>query len=530
LLLFLLTYLHRIATPERQRELLDYIPAGMEIDASALIEISNVELEPLKNPILKAQPVASTVFIYSPLQRRSIELRCSVGDSLAFSITLTNPLAISITFDMISLIAINGIAHPRRFVLPALRKARISLIVGATAVGQLTVTGFTFVAGNLTGIHKFGSPITLDVIAELPQLIVKHPARFERRILENSTQRHTFELVNPSDFSVSLKSLSFGSPPPVLTSASLPIAYPPIIDPPLLEALGPGESRAFSLCWPCDRTLNVLSYAIEYGTPVFSRRFEMNEELEVLPGPHISSIEVLPLDDHDDFETSEVILMVVIDNPQDAPVTIMHNDSIVVIQPQFIGTLMITVERIRINIINGKVVSDGLSRDHVRKCEAAAVKEKNAGLTDAEKQFLASILVAKLELQSRIRLIWSLPDGQTGTLPFTHVLVDADTLLLLRPPPFSVFFSMEMVAETVWSLKCTIKSDEAIEVLVRLAFSLDGSPDECLLVAGAAVRHVVAPGEFETTIHCLSKGDLQVTGKFYIGRAYFVRRGSFPLI
>jgi hypothetical protein len=529
LLFFLLTYLHRISTAERQRDLLEHIPTGMEIEASALIEVSNLELEPLNNPIIKAQPKVSTVFIYSPLQSRATEPRCSVGDSLAFSVALTNPLAISITLDMIALTVTNAIAQPRLFILPALRKATISLTVVATSVGQLTITGFTFAAGNVTGIHRLPSPLVIEVIAQLPQLIVKRPPRFERRVLENSLQRHTFELVNPSDVPVAIKGISFGTQPPVLTPSSLPIAYPPTVDPPLPEALSPGESRQFSLFWPADRTLTVLSCAIEYGTESFSRRFEMNQELDILAGPHISKVDVLSLDDHDDFEEPAVTLMVVVANPQDMPITVTYNETLTVIQPQFLGTFMISVERIRIEKDDETAVAAGITREHIRKCVGVAVKAKNATLTSSEKDFLVSVLLVKVILQSKIRLAWSLPDGQQGTLPFTHVPIDQDTLLLLQAPPFAVQFVLDPIAESVWNVTCKLDSGEKVSVLARLAFALEGAGAEPLLVAGAEETHVDVPGEFTTAIHCLPKGALQVTGKFYIGDAYFVRRASFPL-
>lgn len=226
---------------------------------------------------------------------------------------------------MTSLTMTGAIVHPYLFILPVLRTARISLTAVATTIGQLTITGFTFVVSNLTRIHHLLTPIVIDVIDVLLQLIVKHLLQFEHRIFENSAQRHTFEFVNPSGALVSLHVISFGSPPPVPTPASLPITYPLIVDPPLPKALELGQLRAFSLNCQSNRTLTLLSCAIEYGTAAFSRRFELKEIFEVLSVPHISRVEVIPLDDHDGFETSDVTLMVIVANPQYILVTVAHN-------------------------------------------------------------------------------------------------------------------------------------------------------------------------------------------------------------
>jgi hypothetical protein len=254
---------------ELQRDLLGLMPSSLEVDASALIEVSGLEIDGLKNQIIKPQPAKSTVFIYSPIKQQDSARCCSVGDILSFSLTLTGPLAISIRFDMIALTVTNGISYPKAMVLPLKHGLKSPLTITATDVGQLEVTDFTFVAGNVTGTYRLPTLIALEVIQQLPTHVIKKRPRFDTSILENSNQRLVFEVLNTSKVAVNLKRISFRPLLAVLTAASLPIIYPPKVEPPLPDSLGLGEARTFALSWLCDKTITLLSYTLEYGIDTF---------------------------------------------------------------------------------------------------------------------------------------------------------------------------------------------------------------------------------------------------------------------
>jgi hypothetical protein len=328
--------------------------------------------------------------------------------------------------------------------------------------------------------------------------------------------------------------MSFGPLPAVLTAQSLPIAYPPVVSPPVPDSLAPGEVKPFSLAWLADKTITELSWAIEYGTDEFSRRFEMNQQFDISEGPHISKLQVISLDDHDDFDTNSVTLMAIVRNPLDTPVVIScGEDAPTMVAAQSLGTYMISVDRIEIKVDpkTNKVVVEDVSPDHIRKCEAVAVKDKNAKLTFPERIRVASVLRLKQNLQKRLNLTWTGSNGIGGALPFTHVPVDDDTLVLLRPPPFKVDFKVEKQFPDIWGLICAIETEEKMDVKVQFSFELEDDPVEtkCILIAGAEETTIKAPTSFTTSIHCLPTGNLTVTGKFYAGNVYFVRRGTFPL-
>jgi hypothetical protein len=457
-----------------------------------------------------------------------------VGDVLAFSVSFYNPLAIPLVFDVISLTASNAIAHPISHRLPKLTWACLSLTIAAAGPGVLSVTGFKFIAGNLTGIFRMETPINLDVLEKLPTIVVKRPPRADTAPIENSTVRLEYELMNPSDVTVAIRGMTFGPMPAVLTSSSLPIAYPPTVDPPIPQSLAPGEVKPFTLSWLTDKTISTLSWAIEYGTDEFSRRFEANQQFDIAEGPHVSRVQVISLDDHDDFDTNSVTLMVIVLNPLEAPIAIWcGSESPVMVEPQSLGTFMIGVDRIEIRIDPNtkKVLIEDVSADHVRKCEAVAVIEKNAKLTYPEKVRVASVLLLKQSLQKKLTLTWAMHTGLSGSLPFTHVPVDDDTLVLLKPPPFKVELKIEKMATNIWNLICRIDSETEMIVKVKFSFELENNPREtnCILIAGAEETSVQVPASITTSIHCLPVGPLIVIGRFFVGNAYFVRRGKFQL-
>ena len=528
LMSYLLGFMHRIPASDRQRDLLALIPTGMELDAMSLVDVRGIEVEPPLNPIRKAT-AASKVFIYSPLNQSKEELRCAAGDMLSFDVVLFNPLSVPITFDTISLTGTNATCYPVMYTLPANRQMRFPLSVRAGPVGEMTISGFVFTSGNLTGIYNLPNKITYNVIEKLPVLVVKQPSRFDTRIMKNSRVTVPFRLMNTSNADVNLKGITFGPIPGVLTPTSLPIDYPPTVEPPLPDVLKTGATQDFFLKFPADQTNNVLSFAIEYGTNEFSRRFEMNQALDIIDGPGVRNVQVIPLDDHDDFDTKSVTLLTIVENPLETPLSVRcrGSDEITVIEPQSLGTFVLQVERIDIQLdAEQRWDAAGIDKDHVRKCEVVATKEKNAKLDLSEKRILWSSLLLKKSLQDQLQLDWELPNGLTGTLPFTHVKIDTSTLTLLQPPPFTVAFSMEKLRENIWNITCAVNSAVSIPLKAKLTFDANGSE---VFMAGQEENDIESPASFKTAIHCTPNVSLLVIGKFYVGDVYFVRRATFQL-
>ena len=520
---YLLSQVHRITATEKQRELLAMIPSGMEVDANSLIEIKTFEAEDSASPIQKAQ-MKSNVFIYSPLRAGQETRRCAVGDTLGFALKIANPLTVPITFDTISLLATNAIVYPLVYTLPKKRTMTFRLALKAKEVGELSVTGFTFTSGNLTSRYELPVPITIEVIDNLPLLTVKRSAVFDTCIIKNSNVVMPFTLVNTSSVDIHMKGITFGPIPPVLTSTSLPIVYPPAVEPPLPDVLKPGMMYDFCLKFHADETNSTVSFAIEYGSDDFSRRFEMNQSVEIVSGPRIRNVQVIPLDDHDDFETNSVTLLTIVENPLAIPVSVTRSGSseVTVIEPLSLGTFVIEVERVK---LDPGCATDVVGKDHVRKCEAVATREKQAVLSASEKEAIRSTLLLKENLQRQLELQWELPNGITGTLPFTHVTIDGGTLALLQPPPFTVSFSFEKFKQEIWSVTCSIEAESPICVKASLCFS---SPTSTVLIAGAEENLVTTPGSFTTYVHC-DTGSLRVVGHFHIGDVFFIRCASFDL-
>ena len=525
---YLLGYMHRIPASDRQRDLLALIPTGMEIDATSLVDVKGIEIEPPVSPIRKAQAV-SKVFIYSPLRQDKDELRCAAGDMLSFIVVLYNPLSVPITFDTIALTGTNATCYPVMYTLPAKRQMKFPLAVKADAVGEMCISGFVFTSGNLTGIYSLPNKITYQVIDKLPVLVVKQPSRFETRVRKNSKVVVPFRLINTSDADVNIRGITFGPIPAVLTSTSLPIDYPPNVEPPLPDVLRTGATLDFNLTFQADQTNDVLSFAIEYGTDEFSRRFEMNQPFEIIDGPGVRNVQVIPLDDHDDFDTKSVTLLTIVENPLDTPLSVRcrGSDEITVIEPQSLGTFVLQVERIDIQLdAEQRWDAAGIEKDHVRKCEVVATKDKNAVLELSEKRILWSSLLLKKSLQDQLQLDWELPNGLTGTLPFTHVKIDMGTLTLLQPPPFNVDFSITKLRDGIWNITCKVDSTDKIPLKAKLHFDAGGTE---VFMAGEEENQLVSPASFTTAIHCTPNGPLCVIGRFYINDVYFIRRATFNL-
>lgn len=548
---FLLSHLSLIHTADKQNEIINLIPSNMEISANILIEVHSVEYVPPTSPINEATSGKSNVFIYSPLQKTQNKKRCAAGDDLSFVFKLYNPLLIPLTFDMITLTATNAIVYPIVFTLPPKRSSNVSLLLKAKEVGQLTLSGFTFVTQNLTGKYNISRPIVIDVIEKLPTLVMKQPFRFETQLVQNSEINVNYQLINTSNVKVALKGIKFAPTPPVLTPTSLPIAYPPKVNPPLPPELEPGQSHQFELSFIADQSSQVLSFAVEYGTEQYTRHFELNEKLEIIDGPHISHVQVVSLDDHDDFESRTVTFMIVITNPFSNPIVVQNNKdkdngnnidiAPTVIEAHDVGTFLIGIDRIVANIDRNerKWKTDELESEHIRKCESTAVKLKNAPLSLNEKHQLWTTLLVKKKISEQLDLRWSTVTGLSGSLQLTHVNIDLASLILLQPPQFNVIFDLKKLEEidNVWELTTKIENNaettENIKIKAILSFELEDTGDKsnCIFTAGIEENVVESPCSFITAIHCLAVGKLNVCGRFYIEDldAYFVKKAQFPL-
>lgn len=538
LIQYLLTYLPRISREETQSRILKLIPSNMEIDANLIVEVRYFEPIQALSPIEKSLSRRSNVFIYSPLNKRKKETICSVGEELSFEITLYNPLNIALTFDTIELIAENAYTYPVVAALRPKKDSTVSVHVKPMKVGGLKIMGFKFVTGNLTGVYNLKNEIVYEIIDQLPSLTMAQPMKLNDKVYENSHIKVDFQLINTSDVPVDIKGIIFSPVPPVLTPTSLPLNYPPIVSPPLPSSLEPSASHSFSISFVADQTVKALSYAIEYGPEGYSRRFEYHQDLEIVPGPHISEIQVIPFLNHDDFDTKSVTLMIVTSNPFDSPIKVMDksNENPTIIEANSLGTFMIDVDRIDINIDRSgsqKFQLEGFDGEHVRKCETTAVKEKQRELTIDEKKVLWSTLHLKKQIQDQLQFTWTGKDGLSGDLPFTHINIPSETLMLLQPPPFSVKYELTKRADQVWDLNCSLESDTEINVKIIFEFSVvnDSEGENYVLSSGNEETNVTTPTSFTTSLNAAPRGSLEVTGSFYIGEtdAFFIRKGLFQL-
>jgi len=532
---YVLTFLHIIRDPARQQNLLSLLPSSVLINADIFVNIGNTVFNPQLQPIeSRTSNNQSSVFIYSPISKRKVNNLCSVGETMSFQVSISNPLKIKLHLNVIALFGTNCIAKPISVTIESRQSISIPLNVQPSQPGKMEIFGFSFSSGNLTAIHYFKSPFIFTVIDELPIVVLCRPFINQSTMVENSINNLSFELINTGSKPIDIKCLSFGPTPPVLTSTSLPICYPPVMDPPMPDYLDPGQSHSFSLKIVSDITLTSLSFGIQYGREDFIRAYQYHQDLSIISGPQITRIQVLPLDDHDDFLDNKITLIVVIENPTDLPISITCNDrSHFFVQPHSFGAYIANIERIdfSVNESDKKWSFGELTLDHVRKCETTATKEKNSQISKHEKQSLWRALYLKLMIRKQLPLNWVNKFNLSGTLPFSHVVLDQTTLLLLQPPPFSVNYELNQVLNNIWELQCIIDSLESLSIVAKLSFEVEQSQDQpnFILVAGSHSKKLQIPGRFSMHIHCLPSGSLTIIGKFFIGDAFFIRRSVFEL-
>lgn len=536
LMQYLLEFIHTVNDAQRQRELLSLIPSHLTVPCETLLRVGALEPQEEQSPLEEeSSGGGNRLFIFNALEKqRRRRLVCAVGDQLSFTLAITNPLQIVFPVHVCQLDAENGNPTPVVFALPPKRQQVVPMCVTAARPGKLIVRGFTLISGSVTAEHRLSDPIIFDVTEKMPTLNVRLPFRMQPRLFENSENEVAFEIINSSDVAVTIKGIKFPPTPNVATPTSLPIAYPPEVVPPLPPEIGAGDAFSFKLRMVADRTLPNLSFVVEYGPKGYIRRFNYSQELEIAEGPHVDRLQVVPMDDHDDFKSVSHLLMVVIKNPFELPIEVdCDTEASIVVAARSYGTLLVRVDRIELDIDPNAQTwcCPGIDREHVRKCETTLIKELNRPLTAEEKVEVWSTLQLKMRLQEQLHLRWASQDGLGGPIPFNHVDIDRATLLLMQPPPIAVKFEMERATAKQWRLRTAIEGDGAQEVRVCLSFAVEnaGPGVHHVLTAGLSEHRVKAPAEIETYLHCAAVGTLVVTGKFYIGEGYFVRRGSFIL-
>jgi hypothetical protein len=320
--------------------------------------------------------------------------------------------------------------------------------------------------------------------------------------------------------------------PALSAPTSLQIEWPPNTEPAFPETLDAGAVHKFAVTFRVDRSLNLMAFAVDYRTnDANSRRFEFKQEFEVVEGPHIDRIQVIPLDDHDDFVSKSVTLMLVVVNPLDRPVTVTHEQLAdpVIVEPKDCHSVIVDVDRVSIKFDpnSERLVDDDIDPDQVRKSESLAEQEKSARLEQSEKNLLWSILLLKTALQKKLKMQWCDSFGTSGVLPLNHIVVKKETLLLLKPVPFSVEFGLVKVLEDVWEIKCDIMCEKKLSLNVRISFVLEKEAKDFLLVAGEEETVVEAPGSVIRAVHCLSGQKLYFTARFWMKGVYFVKIGEF---
>jgi len=537
LMRYLLEFLHTINDPKKQAKLLQLIPSYITIEAEMLFKIGSIEFLPPPSPIRESIGKSSGPFIYNAYEKKNLnKLTCATGDKISFLLTIINPLLVTIAVDIIKLTASNSTSVPVNFSLPPRKPQTIQLVISPVAIGETMITGFTMVIGNITASYSLSAPIQITVIDKLPTLVVRLPYVIQHDVPENSKYSETFQIINPSDVAVDIKGIRFPPPPAVYSSTSLPLDYPPKVIPPLPPSLIPGESKIFTIQLNVDKTFENLSYIIEYGQEKYTRQFNYNQNFSIKPGPHISRMQVVTLDDHDDFMSLSHLLMIIIYNPLDLPIEVScDSESPIIISSNSYGTFLVQVDRIDVQIgpSTTKCNLSGIDHEHVRKCETNEVKKLNRPLQLAEKHRLWTSIYLKYKIQNQIHLKWKNQNGLEGDLPFSHVDLDDSTLLLLQTPPFTVNFVIKRLYDEIWELSCILQSQNPIDVRCRMTFAIpNGSQNDQIFTAGlddALINITSEPKVFKTTIHCSSHGALSATTRFYIGEAYFVRKGYFLL-
>ena len=527
---YLLLYLHTIRQATTQEKLLHIVPSGTKINASILLQVNDFKYIYSSQPIEPAtKAIKSSTFIFSPLEKRKLQNIASVGDMLSFTLTITNPLLITLPLSLVTLTTTNGSSTPFSYKIGKKETMQIPLVTSPMSAGTMKITGFKLQIHNLRLRYLLPQPIEFTVIEKLPTLVVCLPFKTIDHIQENSNVKMEFELVNSGDVELDLKPIKFAPSPPVLVGTSLPIDYPPKLNPPLPDKLLPGSTHKFLMEFVSDPTFTNLSFAIEYGRKDYIRRYEHNMPFTVIDGPRISRVEALPLDEHDDFDDDKATLLIVIENPTDAPVTVSLDtvEQNLFIRRKSFGTFIVNISRIAPPTdISPKSLEDHLTQEHIRKCETSEIKKLQRELTKEEKIALYTALYIKLKIKQQLPLIWRNQHAQKGPLPLTHVEMDEKTITLLQPPPFKVSFSIKRIANEVWDICCSIDSQNPIQLKTMLSFAVDSG---YVLNSGKSVYKLVTPTKFNTSVHCDLQEKLTLTAKFFIGDAFFVKICSFDL-
>jgi hypothetical protein len=528
LITFLLTYLRKVPEARKQQDVLGLFPSGLTVDGELMMEVTNLEMEAKTSPIQKEER-KSTTFIWTPSKfgvEKIVNL-CSSGEDVCFRLSLKNSLSVPVAVDMLRLLVTNGTAYPIRTVLPRWRPVDLHLMVKAGSEGILAVNGLRFISGHITGEYILPSPLEIEVVQKIPLLSVKLPNTFAASQIENSHMKLEFELLNTSEVSVQLDGIVFGPIPPLFSPTSLQVDWPPPTEPAFPRALGAGSGHRFTVSYRVDRTITQMAFAIGYRTNEGSSRcFEFSREFQIVEGPHIDGIEVISLDSHDDFVSKTVTIMIVIANPLDTPISVTCSgaEAALPIDPKECGMMIIDIDRVDLRTFE---INDDSADLQIRRSEALAESELNARLEQSEKDMLSSIVHVKTELQRRVSLQWNARAGVSGSLPFNHVIFDSETLMLLKPVPFSVEFGLMKITENIWQIQCDIGCEEKLILIVHITFRLQNDGDDFLLASGAEETEIETPGSVIRAIHCMPEQNVLVTGRFSMNGAHFIRNCMF---
>ncbi|EAY22107.1 hypothetical protein TVAG_457420 [Trichomonas vaginalis G3] len=537
---YLLENLYKVEDGSKQAELLSRIPSPITINANTLFhKEGELEFQEPLSPIYEAKMTRSnSIFLYNALDKKNTkkDYICAVGEQLTFTLKLYNPLQIVFVIDFCFLEATNAICTPAIAALAPKRNQTIQLSLSAIQEGEMKVTGFKFVSGNLTVVQTLETPIVFKVIEKMPMLNIKLPFRLQPVFYENLLSKVPFELINTSDVEIKLKDVKFPPPPPLLTYDSLPIDYPPKIVPPMPESLQPGQSFNFNLVMINDNSVKNLSFALEYGSDRFARRFEYYQDLTVAEGPHIDRLHVVPVEGHDDFSSKTILVMVIIRNPFEIPIEVTGSDHNVIVAALSYGTYLVELDRINTDVDEDalRFQYENLDFEYTRKCETALVKNLNKPLDQNDKVRLWKMLVLKTKIQKQLNLKWADQDGNSGDLSMNHVRIDRTTFALLQEPPFDVSFSIKRESEKILTVSAEVKPNnkKITNTKVMLSFSAedrDTKEKRIVLTAGMEETEISIPGVLETAVHCHSNSILNVTGRFFVGDAFFVRCASFDV-
>ncbi|EAY21770.1 hypothetical protein TVAG_237960 [Trichomonas vaginalis G3] len=525
---YLLDNLHAV-NPEKQEQFIKSVPAGTQVVARNAIEVTEFRYIIPDQPIERATK-GNSVFIFNALQKRSLGNVVSVGDQLSFMLTLKNPLNVNLEISVMAIDSTSGFAQPFACNLRAKKSAQLPLTIKMTQPGKIEILGATFNIYDISFQYKLPKPIEFEVIEELPTLIACLPFRQYDNVTENSYNEISFELINSGNVEVDIHRIKFAQAPPIYSGTSLPVPYPPKLNPSLPPTLNPGQSYKFNVQLQMDQTFTNLSFGIEYGRRGYIRRFEYDRQLSLIDGPRITRVETVPLEDHNDFDDDHTTLLIIIQNPTNDPITVDSNIAGQVFIPrQSFGTLIVRIQRIETpDDFTGKWNDIGLTTEYVRKAEVAEINAKQREISDEERRLLWTALYIKQKICQQLTLKWHNQHGFGGNLPLSHVILDPRVLTLLQKPSFDVNISIKKQENDVYSLTCDMKSEnkKSVDVKAMLTFNAEKSS---VMIAGKSVYQLKTPSTINMIVHTTCKKKLLVTGKFYVGEAFFVKLAEFDL-